>query len=89
MLLSLLVIFNFSSKGKMSQAGEIPLDAEQFRPRGRDDANIIWSPLFVSYFQVCSVVLLRLLRPIFIYCELSNYETTKAGVSTLVMSLLS
>ena len=45
----------------MSQAGEIPFDAEQFRPRGRDDANISYSPLFVSYFQVCSVVLLRLL----------------------------
>ena len=37
-LLSLLVFF-FSQQGKMSQAGEFPLDAEQCWPRGRDDAN--------------------------------------------------
>ena len=30
---------------------------------------------------MCSVGLLTLLRPNFIYCELSNCETTKAGVS--------
>ena len=82
--------FLFFQKGKMSLVGEMPVDAEQCRPRGRDDANKNVSILlFLCYFQVCSVVLLTLLRPIFIYCGLSNCETTKAGVSTLVMSLLS
>ena len=32
-------LFFFSQQGKMSQAGEFPLDAEQCWPRGRDDAN--------------------------------------------------
>ena len=31
--------FLFFQKGKMSQVGEMPVDAEQCRPRGRDDAN--------------------------------------------------
>ena len=40
--------FFFSQQGKMSQAGEFPLDAEQCRPRGRDDAKKIY--LFSSCF---------------------------------------
>ena len=40
--------FLFFQQGKMSQAGEFPLDAEQCRPGGRDDAKKIY--LFSSCF---------------------------------------
>ena len=88
---SLLVCFFFSSKGKCLKLGNflLMLSSAGLGEGMMQTKLTILLTLSASYFQVWSVTLLTLFRPTFIYCELSNCETTKAGVSysaILVMS---